>query len=97
MVILQKNLPDGIIGEVPLTLEVGGPEIGTAKLEKIGSRVIMHVDAADIPEAIIGGFSMGDISIYDEVSDPVMPDYDMDAEKTMEKFRQKLRGTFDGE
>lgn len=66
MIILRKNLPEGIIGEVPLKDEPGGNVIGTAKLEKVGTNIMVHVDAADIPEAIMEGFSLGSYSLYPE-------------------------------
>lgn len=99
MVILRKNMPDGIIGEVPLKDSPGGNVIGTAKLEKIGSKIMAHVDAAEIPEALFSGFSLGHLSLYDEVQDPIMAPYDMVVEETMEKYREKLEegrsSTFD--
>lgn len=63
MVILHKNLKDGIIGQVPLKDKPGGKVIGTAHLEKVGSNIMVKIDAADIPEAIIKGFGLGDFSI----------------------------------
>ena len=86
MVIFRKNMPDGIIGEVPMTNGIGGSVIGTAQLEKVGSTVMVRVDAAEMPEAIIQGFALGSISLHDEVRDPVMPDYNMNAEETMFAF-----------
>lgn len=71
MVILRKNMPDGMIGEVPLTDVPGGKTIGTAKLEKIGSNIIAHVDVADIPEALFEGFALGSFALYPEESHDV--------------------------
>jgi hypothetical protein len=63
MVILHKNLKDGIVGEVPLKDKPEGKVIGTASVEKVGSNLIVTFDAKHIPEAVIGGFSLGDFSI----------------------------------
>jgi hypothetical protein len=69
MVILHKNLQDGIIGEVPLTLGEGGPVIGTAQLEKVGTNIIVTMDVVDMPEAVTQGFKLGQFSIYKEIDD----------------------------
>ena len=66
MVILHKNLQDGIVGEVPLTLGKGGPVIGTAQLEKVGRNIIVTMDVADMPEVVTEGFKLGAFSIYEE-------------------------------
>jgi hypothetical protein len=68
MVILHKNLKDGIIGTVPLKDRPGGDIIGTAELEKVGSNIIVKIDASDIPEAITKGFGLGSFSIREEPS-----------------------------
>jgi hypothetical protein len=65
VVSLDKNTPQGYIGEVPLKDKPGGKIIGTAKLEKVGSTIMAHVDMADIPEAMIKGFSFGHVSMYE--------------------------------
>jgi hypothetical protein len=99
MIVFEKNLPDGIIGEAPLTDVPGGKVIGACKIEKLGSNLMAHVDAAEVPDALFSGFSFGHLSVYDDVPDPIMDPYDMVSEETMNKIREKLRegtsSTFD--
>jgi hypothetical protein len=56
---ITSETPDGFIGEVPFKDRPGGEVIGTAKLEKVGDKIIVHIDASGVPEAVTKGFSLG--------------------------------------
>lgn len=62
MISLAKN--NKFVGTVPFMDRYGKNVIGTAKVEETRSGyLIAHIDAGENPEAIIKGFSFGELSI----------------------------------
>lgn len=99
MVILQKNLPNGIIGAVALSSYPGGPVIGEGKLEKVGSNIIVKIDAAEMPELVTEGFSLGSFAIAEEIDPATIQPFEEtsatygDMVKALEKLHRS-EGTF---
>lgn len=63
------------VGVVPLVNPVGHPEegetIGTATLENLGGKVIVHVDGNTITgETLRRGFSFGSFTIVEDEEEP---------------------------
>jgi hypothetical protein len=59
---ITEDTPDGFVGEVSFRDKPEGEVIGTAKLEKVGDKIVVHIDATDVPEAVTKGFKLDPFS-----------------------------------